>query len=410
MSAATRHFLREGFERTSLDRIAAAARVSKQAIYAEFRDKDDLFDQVVRAGISDRALLVVPADREPQAALEAFAGHWFERFATPTNFGLLRANIVAMRRLPELAAAVHDFRRNASRGLADYLAVQAARGAIDTAGGSSLELATRLGGIAVEGTRYFLGHDLPSRRQRVAQARLAVDLFLHGLGAPAVRAAAGTTVRPARALPVPPQDRPRLRLPAERFDRLCEAAAAEFLERGFDGASLGNVTAATGVGRATIYRQFGSKEGLFVHVIGREIEAASRELPAPRGTVPLKRLQLLARAALDRHLEPRSIRLQRLLVQESAGFPGLARGLYDAQVARSGRAFARVVEDAGLGSPAPAVVRAFHTLATFAVRYLVTSRTIPAAERDAVSAQAATIMCRGVGLATPGSGRRLRRS
>ena len=99
---------------------------------------------------------------------------------------------------------------------------------------------------------------------------------------------------------------------------------------------------------------------------------------------------------LDLHLEPRSIRLHQLLVQESARFPVLARSFYDGQVARIGRPFTRIAAAAGFPAPQAAVVRACHTLATFGVRYLVTSREVPAGERDAVSAQAASIMLRGV--------------
>ena len=45
--------------------------------------------------------------------------------------------------------------------------------------------------------------------------------------------------------------------------------------------------------------------------------------------------------------------------------------------------------------PAP-IVRAAHTLATFGVRYVATLRPVNAAERDAMSAQAATILAHGI--------------
>ena len=47
-----------------------------------------------------------------------------------------------------------------------------------------------------------------------------------------------------------------------------------FWERGFDGVSISDVTAATGVNRRSVYAEFGSKEGLFAR-------AATRYLAGP---------------------------------------------------------------------------------------------------------------------------------
>lgn len=396
MSAAARHFLHDGFERTSLDRIAADAKVSKQAIYASFRDKEDLFDQVVRANLTGKLAAAVPGRADAHAALEAVAMSLSGSLFAPRNFGLFRANILAMQRMPGLSAAIRDYRRTASSEIACLLEALAVQGRIDGPAGQSMDLATRLGGLAVEGTRHFLGHPPPSPPQRRAQVRLAVDLFLHGLAAVAAGDCSPARVRSAPR-PGAPVDRSRLRLSRERFAALCDAAADEFLAHGFDAASLGRITTDSGIARATIYRQFGSKAGLFEHVIGREVVAAARvDIAVPRAGGPSRQLQRLCRAALDLHLEPRSIRLHQLLVQESARFPVLARSFYDGQVARIGRPFARIAAAAGFPAPQAAVVRACHTLATFGVRYLVTSREVPAGERDAVSAQAASIMLRGV--------------
>src|SRR5580700_551953 len=47
-SAARRLFLREGYERTSVDAIAAEAGVSKRTIYNRYGDKETLFLSVLR--------------------------------------------------------------------------------------------------------------------------------------------------------------------------------------------------------------------------------------------------------------------------------------------------------------------------------------------------------------------------
>lgn len=49
------------------------------------------------------------------------------------------------------------------------------------------------------------------------------------------------------------------------------AAMTLFWERGFDGVSISDVTAATGVNRRSIYAEFGSKEGLFERAVHRYV-------------------------------------------------------------------------------------------------------------------------------------------
>lgn len=396
MAEAAHHFLRDGFERTSIDRIAASAKVSKQAIYDLAPDKEALFEQVVRAELGSGFFDQPPAQGDLRATVDRFAGDLVESFAVPRNYGLFRANIVATRQFPALASALHDHRRGASRGLARYLDALAADGRLPSLPGSALDLATRLGGMAVEGTRYFLGHPLPGRRQRQAQAQLAADLFLHGLRG----------LRPDAALddadicaPPPPDwaGKAQLRLKPDRFAALCRAAADEFLAHGFESASLDPIIATAGVGRSTIYRQFGNKQGLFAHVIGCEVVGFAQPIATPDGNELATRLQRLCRTALDRHLEPRSIALHHLLVQDSAIFPDLARGFYAMQVARLNDAFADILADAGIAPPPPPVVRAAHTLATFGARYVATLRPVDEAERDAMSTQAAAILSQGIG-------------
>ncbi|ARS27555.1 TetR/AcrR family transcriptional regulator [Sphingomonas sp. KC8] len=401
MAEAAVHFLRDGFERTSIDRIAAGARVSKQTIYEHFRSKEELFDRVVRAELRDMPAEGLVAGGDVQAALDRFALGVAAAFAEPRNHGLFRASMVVTRRFTVLANALHDYRRGTSRALADYLDRLLAEGRLAPFEGTALDLATRIGGMAVEGSRYFLGEPLPAAAVGAAQARLAVAIFLHGF-----RAAAdldqGDDVAPAALVPALAPGSAQMRLSAERFAGLCAAAVAEFVASGFEGASIDRIIAAAGVGRSTIYRQFGNKDGLFRYVIGREIAAIiADEVAAPAGPDIESRLAMLARIALERHLEPASIGLHHLLVQEAKAFPDLARAFYAAQVARVGRPFAALLVQEGAPSPSPAVVRAFHTLATFGVRYFATVRSVSEDERAMASRQAARIIHRGLGVENP---------
>lgn len=395
MAEAATHFLRDGFERTSIDRIAAGARVSKQTIYEYFRSKEELFDQVVRAELRDMPAEGLVAGGDVQAVLNEFAISLATAFAEPRNHGLFRASMVVTRRFTVLANALHDYRRGTSRALADYLDRLAANGGLAPFDGSALDLATRIGGTAVEGSRYFLGEPLPAPVVRTAQARLAVAIFLHGYRA----AAEFDPGIKEETIALPPPSVPggvQMRLSPERFAALCASAVAEFVASGFEGASIDRIIAAAGVGRSTIYRQFGNKDGLFRYVIGREIASiVADKVAPPPGTGLERRVAALAHAGLELHLEPASIGLHHLLVQEGNAFPDLARAFYAAHVARIGEPFAAILADEGAEPPSPAVVRVFHTLATFGVRYFATVRSVGADERAMISRQTARIICRG---------------
>ncbi|MBB2770720.1 UNVERIFIED_ORG: AcrR family transcriptional regulator [Mycolicibacterium obuense] len=54
-----------------------------------------------------------------------------------------------------------------------------------------------------------------------------------------------------------------------------DAAMKLFWERGFDGVSISDVTAATGVNRRSIYAEFGSKESLFDRALRRYLAGPS---------------------------------------------------------------------------------------------------------------------------------------
>lgn len=395
---ASAQFLRNGFECTTVDQIAAGAKVSKQAIYAFFRDKEDLFEQVVRGELGKGIAGNPPFDADTRTALEAFVRNLTESFGSPRNFGLFRANLVATRKFPLIAAMLHEHRRAASRSIASYIEQLVETGELRASAETPLDLATRLGGVAVEGTRHFLGYDLPNREQREAQISLSVHLFLKGfVGAPAGglpddNSASVLLDAMPEAMSV---GGARLRLKPERFELLCDAATGEFLEHGFEGASIDRITAAAGVARSTIYRQFGSKEGLFRYVVARHIDVSVKALCVPEALDLPEKIELLAAAALDLHLEPRSVAMHHLLVEQAQRFPDLARRFYDMQVCRVGQPFRDALVAHGYPPPTSALVRAFHTLATFGVRFIAAPRAVTREERRCVASEAASIILHG---------------
>lgn len=63
-----------------------------------------------------------------------------------------------------------------------------------------------------------------------------------------------------------------MRLSDQRVQRLIDAAMDEFLTKGFRRGSIENIARATGIGKATIYRHFTDKNGLFQAAVTAEIE------------------------------------------------------------------------------------------------------------------------------------------
>lgn len=74
-------------------------------------------------------------------------------------------------------------------------------------------------------------------------------------------------------------------------DRALDAALKVFWQKGFDGASLLDLTAAMGINRPSLYAAFGNKESLFRKAIERYVEQAAVHLdealaePTARGAV-----------------------------------------------------------------------------------------------------------------------------
>lgn len=71
---------------------------------------------------------------------------------------------------------------------------------------------------------------------------------------------------------------------AERRAQLIEAAAAAFLERGYDGTSMESVAAQAGVTRLIVYRNFEGKEALYRAVLRSVTERLRHEFDRDRTT------------------------------------------------------------------------------------------------------------------------------
>ena len=138
--AAQRLFLRDGFERTSVDAIAAEAGVSKRTVYNHYGDKESLFLSVigdtydsligVAVQLIDRYLTDVPAD-ELEENIIAFAYEVAVMAArSPDRAALIRLMTSEAAHFPQLLAA--QMRpRGITASIADQLTKLAARGLFD---------------------------------------------------------------------------------------------------------------------------------------------------------------------------------------------------------------------------------------------------------------------------------------
>ncbi len=113
------------------------------------------------------------------------------------------------------------------------------------------------------------------------------------------------------------------REPAEvRREAILQAAAAVFLERGYEAASVDAVVERAGGSKATVYAQFGNKEGLFSAVL----ERCGDEFAAALGTVPVctslhDSLRRVARAYMTTLFHPKRLAMFRMVAGDSGQRP-----------------------------------------------------------------------------------------
>ena len=399
LAAARRQFLEIGFERCSMDGVARSARVSKQSLYELYPTKFDLFATVMRdtaRTARNNVAMVTVDDRPPERILFDFVTSFFLGFATVENRGLFRATLVAYRDFPDLTDEIHRFRLKGGEPMANYLARLAQEGRINPR--LLPDLHRRFGATAIEGTRYLLGNSLPSKDEQQELIRKTVTLFLHGfLNAPSQPASAPQPHMEEPPLPAQTETLASLRLPQHRLEALLDAAADDFLSLGFCGANLTKIAKSAGVSPATIYRQFGNKEGLFRRaILHRGLTLWSNDTPAPpHGETLDDALYELARWTLDRHLLPESLALQRLLIIEAEQFPETARWAYERMLWRPAYELHARLRKFGAPAPDATYTRAFYTLATYSVRFVVSPEALDDEARAALSRESVELFLHG---------------
>ena len=112
LSAAKGVFLEMGFERASMDDVAARARTSKRSVYAHFESKEKLFLAVidyVRELFLERLQSPESYSGKPVEALVQFCVRYLERgFLFEPSVQMLRMTLAETSRFPEAAAQHYD--------------------------------------------------------------------------------------------------------------------------------------------------------------------------------------------------------------------------------------------------------------------------------------------------------------
>ena len=137
---------------------------------------------------------------------------------------------------------------------------------------------------------------------------------------------------------------------ARKRRAILEAATDVFLKCGFLGTSMDEIAALAQVSKQTVYKQFSSKESLFVEIVSIMTDEASDKVHGGVGKLPESGgvstyLESYACRQLGVVLTPRLMQLRRLVIGEVSRFPELAKVLYERGPARAIAAFARVLEE-----------------------------------------------------------------
>jgi AcrR family transcriptional regulator len=136
---------------------------------------------------------------------------------------------------------------------------------------------------------------------------------------------------------------------ARKRRAILDAATEVFLEKGFLGTNMDEIAALAAVSKQTVYKNFPSKETLFVEIVSGMTNAASdrvhKDMPdLAAGEDVAAYLQSYAERQLAIVLTPRVMQLRRLVIGEAARFPELARALFDGGPKRAIAAFAATLE------------------------------------------------------------------
>jgi len=121
---------------------------------------------------------------------------------------------------------------------------------------------------------------------------------------------------------------------------ILDAATLLFLQHGYLATQMDEVAALAAVSKQTVYKQFVSKEALFVEIVGGMTRGAGDEVQREISELgerddPARELLAYAERQLGVVLTPRLMQLRRLVIGEAGRFPALGKALWEGGPARA---------------------------------------------------------------------------
>jgi len=175
-------FLASGYADTTIDNIAAAAKVSKQTLYHHFRDKADLFEAVIVSDMERfRNLPDLTCDRrDPEEVLFEVARWIYDNNVSSQTLAMHRVLAGAAGNFSDLVKRHYEFRSKISKSwITTYIKSLADSGVVQVA--DPARAATRFALMASEGSDTIMWHAPSDMRERERLARLTVSMFIRGL-------------------------------------------------------------------------------------------------------------------------------------------------------------------------------------------------------------------------------------
>jgi AcrR family transcriptional regulator len=182
--------------------------------------------------------------------------------------------------------------------------------------------------------------------------------------------------------------RPRADQADELRHAVIGAAARGFMSHGFEGASIEAIARDANVTKVTIYRQFGTKEQLFIEVARHAQDFVRAELltGVDMKGAPATVLRNIIGRLLDVATRPEYVAILRLVIAEAPRFPQvaeamLARGVYAVEPLVQYLERLREERRIDVENPRNAAIQ-LAALATGSVRYLLHSPSQDPAARE----------------------------
>lgn len=130
LAGAMQEFLEQGYAATTMDKVAAAAGVSKATVYSHFQDKEALFKAIIQKMAQEKCLALCSNEHKdylqgtPDVVLRYLANNMLDSTTRDQQFlAFVRLVIGESGRFPELARIfIQSFDRAGREELSQYLA------------------------------------------------------------------------------------------------------------------------------------------------------------------------------------------------------------------------------------------------------------------------------------------------